>query len=150
VPGLRALLRQRTRWSQGNLQALDLLGAIRHSPFPRLARAGGVLYLLMPLWQTVVGAAIVCSVVLSVAGFAPLGLLAVVYLLGFSNAVLGYVAACRPVGRRSWWRAVGAGHLYAVYTWLAYPALLRAHVRQVGMRRDWARTERVPLEISAG
>ena len=39
VPRLRPLLRQRTRWSQGNLQALDLLGAIWRAPFPRPARA---------------------------------------------------------------------------------------------------------------
>ena len=40
VPRLRPLLRQRTRWAQGNLQALDLIGAIWRSPFPRQARAG--------------------------------------------------------------------------------------------------------------
>ena len=36
VPRLRPLLRQRTRWAQGNLQAFDLLGAMWRSPFPRL------------------------------------------------------------------------------------------------------------------
>jgi cellulose synthase/poly-beta-1,6-N-acetylglucosamine synthase-like glycosyltransferase len=154
VPGLRALLRQRTRWAQGNLQALDLLGAMWRSPFPRLARAGEMLYLLMPLWQSIVGAAVVCAVVLAATGTASivpsLQLLPLVYVLAFSNSVLGCLAARHACGFRSWLRALALAHLYALYTWLLYPVLLRSLLRQVGMRRDWARTERVPLELSAG
>ena len=37
-------------------------------------------------------------------------------------------------------------HLYAIYTWLLFPVLLRALVRQMGTRREWSRTDRVPLE----
>src|SRR6185295_2152553 len=58
VPRLRPLLRQRTRWAQGNLQAFDLLGAMWRAPFRRPTRLEEVLYLMMPLWQTVIGAAL--------------------------------------------------------------------------------------------
>ena len=38
VASLRRLLNQRTRWSQGNLQAMDLLGEVRRAPFGLGAR----------------------------------------------------------------------------------------------------------------
>jgi 1,2-diacylglycerol 3-beta-glucosyltransferase len=150
VPRLRPLLRQRTRWAQGNLQALDLLGAVWRSPFPRPARVGQALYLLMPLWQTIIGAALLCAIGLAAFGLAPLtpsaSILPEVYVLGFSNCVLGCLATRHARGWRSWLRAVGVAHLYALYTWLLFPVLLRALARQLGTRRDWARTDRVPLE----
>ena len=61
VPRVRPLLRQRTRWSQGNLQAFDLIGAIWRSPFPRHARVEEVAYLLMPVWQAIIGLAVICA-----------------------------------------------------------------------------------------
>jgi cellulose synthase/poly-beta-1,6-N-acetylglucosamine synthase-like glycosyltransferase len=149
VPRLRPLLRQRTRWAQGNLQAFDLLGALWRSPFPRPARTGQVLYLLMPLWQTIVGAALICAIALAASGIAPImpsaDVLPEVYVLGFSNSVLGSLATRHAVGWRSWVRAVAVAHLYALYTWLLFPVLLRALFRQVAARRDWSRTDRVPL-----
>jgi 1,2-diacylglycerol 3-beta-glucosyltransferase len=154
VPRLRPLLRQRTRWAQGNLQALDLLGALWRSPFARSARTGQVLYLLMPLWQTVVGAALVCAIALAAFDIAPIvpsaDVLPEVYVLGFSNSVLGCLATRHATGWRSWVRAVAVAHLYALYTWLLFPVLLRALFRQVGARRDWSRTDRVPLEAAPG
>ncbi|MGH2960539.1 MAG: glycosyltransferase [Solirubrobacterales bacterium] len=52
---LRPLLRQRTRWSQGNLQAMSLLGTVARSPRSRVARFESMLYLLMPIWQSIIG-----------------------------------------------------------------------------------------------
>ena len=51
---LRPLLRQRTRWAQGNLQALGLTGDVRHAPL-RVARVDLVAHLLMPVWQGFIG-----------------------------------------------------------------------------------------------
>jgi 1,2-diacylglycerol 3-beta-glucosyltransferase len=153
VPRLRPLLRQRTRWAQGNLQAFDLLRATWRSPFPRPARIGEVLYLLMPLWQTIVGAALACAIALGALGIAPItpstDILPEVYVLGFSNSVLGCLAT-RHASGRSWLRAIAVAHLYALYTWLLFPVLVRALVRQMGARREWARTDRVPLEPATG
>jgi 1,2-diacylglycerol 3-beta-glucosyltransferase len=149
VPRLRPLLRQRTRWAQGNLQALRLLRAIWRSPFPRSARIGEALYLLMPIWQTIVGSALVVAVVLAALGIAPLTpsaeVLPEVYVLGFSNAILGCLATRHSGGWRGWLRAIAVAHLYALYTWLLFPVLVRSIARQLGTRRDWARTDRVPL-----
>jgi cellulose synthase/poly-beta-1,6-N-acetylglucosamine synthase-like glycosyltransferase len=149
VPRLRPLLRQRTRWAQGNLQALDLLGAMWRSPFPRPARAGEVLSLLMPLWQAIVGAAFVCAIVLAALGIASVipsaEILPEVYVLGFSNSVLGCLATRHAAGRGRL-RSILIAHLYAVYTWLLFPVLVRALARQIGTQREWSRTDRVPLE----
>jgi 1,2-diacylglycerol 3-beta-glucosyltransferase len=146
VPRLRPLLRQRTRWAQGNLQAFDLIGSTVRAPFSRRARACEVVYLLMPVWQSIVGAALVCAVALAAtgqAGIVPAAeTIPVVYLLGFSNAVLGCLGSRHATGWRSWVRSIGIAHLYAFYTWLLFPVLLRALARQIGARRDWARTDR--------
>jgi hypothetical protein len=65
LPNLRRLFRQRTRWSQGNLQAMGLIGAVRGAKAPLFARAEQIAYLLMPVWQAVVGGALVVAVVLA-------------------------------------------------------------------------------------
>jgi 1,2-diacylglycerol 3-beta-glucosyltransferase len=150
VPRLRPLLRQRTRWAQGNLQAFGLLRAIWHAPFPRRARIGEALYLLMPLWQTIVGSALIAAITLAALGLVPLipspQVIPEVYVLGFSNAILGCLATRHESGWRGWFRAIVVAHLYALYTWVLFPVLLRSIARQLGTRHDWSRTDRVPLE----
>jgi 1,2-diacylglycerol 3-beta-glucosyltransferase len=149
VPRLRPLLRQRTRWAQGNLQAIDLLGPTLRAPFSLAARLEESLYLLMPLWQSLVGLGFVTAVVLWVTGTAGLvpaaKAIPLVYVLGFSNSVLGSFAARQAAGWRSWLKAIVVAHLYALYTWILFPVLVRSLARQVTTRRDWARTEREPL-----
>ena len=68
LPGLRRLFRQRTRWSQGNLQAIGLVGPVAGARVPLRARIEQVAYLLMPLWQTIVGLTLVAAVLLAVTG----------------------------------------------------------------------------------
>jgi 1,2-diacylglycerol 3-beta-glucosyltransferase len=153
LSNLRPLLRQRTRWAQGNLQALELSGAVRRAPLSVPARAELLLLLWTPLLQAVVGVSIVVAIVLAATGTMPLwddGVtwpLAAVYVLAFGGTVLGAVAA-----RRGTWRgrAVGflIGHVYSLYTWLIWPALLRAAARQLGRRQAWAKTHREPLTES--
>ena len=149
VPRLRPLLRQRTRWAQGNLQAFGLLRAMWRSPFPRSARAGEVLYLMMPLWQAIVGAALsrdrprrtgarlgdtvrrrssprcTCS-----ASRTPC-----------SDA---WRHATRPAGAvgsgRSWWR------ISTRCTPGCCSPSSAIDPRQLGTRREWSRTDRVALE----
>ena len=38
------------------------------------------------------------------------------------------------------------GHLYAAYTWMLWPVLLRSPARQLTERKEWAKTEREPIE----
>ena len=61
LPGLRRLFRQRTRWSQGNLQAMGLVGAVWRAPIPWWPALELLAYLLMPFWQTIVGVSLVAA-----------------------------------------------------------------------------------------
>jgi cellulose synthase/poly-beta-1,6-N-acetylglucosamine synthase-like glycosyltransferase len=147
----RALFRQRTRWSQGNLQALSLLPDVVRSPFSLGARAELVAHLLMPLWQGVIGATFVTAIVLALGGVAPFWdggpgwQLLLFYLLAFGGTILGCIAARRGRGPLGWLAGFAIGHVYAVYTWLLWPVLLRSTARQLGRRRGWSKTAREPI-----
>lgn len=146
LPGLRKLLRQRTRWSQGNLQAIGLLGQVWRAPRGLAPRVEQVAYLLMPCWQALVGLSLVVGVILWATGMAPfwgggpLWWLAVVYVLGFGGTIMGCVAA------RGWLRGLLVAQIYAFYSWLLWPVLIRSSWRQLTARRDWAKTEREALD----
>jgi cellulose synthase/poly-beta-1,6-N-acetylglucosamine synthase-like glycosyltransferase len=152
LPRLRPLVRQRTRWSQGNLQAFGLAGPVWRSPFPTASRIELLGYLMMPIWQGVVGIALVSAFVLAVLGIAPFWgggptwQLLLVYVLAFGGTVLGCVAARRDDGLYGWVLGFLVGHLYALYTWLIWPVLTRSVFRQITQRGDWAKTKREPLD----
>lgn len=145
LPGLRKLLRQRTRWSQGNLQAIGLLGEVWRAKRGLAPRIEQVAYLLMPFWQGLVGLSLLVGVILWVTGQAafwdggPTWWLAVVYLLGFGGTIMGCVAA------RGVLRGVLFAQVYAFYSWLLWPVLIRSTFRQLTERRDWSKTEREAL-----
>lgn len=60
---------------------------------------------------------------------------------------------CIARGAHRGWRGILAGiavaQVYAFYTWLLWPVLLRAGVRQLVDRRDWAKTQREPIGLPA-
>jgi cellulose synthase/poly-beta-1,6-N-acetylglucosamine synthase-like glycosyltransferase len=147
----RALFRQRTRWSQGNLQALGLVRPILSAPLGALARLDQVAYLLMPLWQAVIGAAFLTAVVLAALGVAPFWgagagwTLLVFYVLAFGGAILGCIAPRRSEGVRGWAAGFLVANVYALYTWFLWPVLVRATARQLVRRDEWAKTRREPL-----
>jgi cellulose synthase/poly-beta-1,6-N-acetylglucosamine synthase-like glycosyltransferase len=72
LPKPRPLLRQRTRWSQGNLQAIGLwrevLGTKSLGIGPRLEQAA---YLFMPFWQGIILCGLIGAVLLAILGVAP-------------------------------------------------------------------------------
>lgn len=151
LPGIGRLFRQRTRWSQGNLQAMALMGVVWRAPVARLARLESLAYLLMPLWQGVVGATLVAALGLAVSGQFPFWgngpwwQLLFFYLLGFGGTVLGCVAARSGRGPRGWLAGFAIGQVYAFYSWLLWPALIRSAMRQLVRRQNWTKTEREPL-----
>jgi len=153
VPRVRPLMRQRTRWSQGNLQALGLVGSIWRAPLPRPARMEEIAYLLMPLWQAIIGCAVLCAGVLVALGDAPIltspEQLPYLYAIGFGNTVLGCLVSRPKYSLRSPIKTIGIAHVYALYTWLLFPALARALARQVTAQRDWNRTDREPLQLTS-
>jgi 1,2-diacylglycerol 3-beta-glucosyltransferase len=149
VPRVRPLLRQRTRWSQGNLQALGLIGRIWRAPFPRHARVEEIAYLLMPLWQAVIGSAVICAAVLAALGDTAIvtepGQIPSLYAIGFGNTVLGCLVSRPRYSLRTPLATFCLAHVYALYTWLLFPALTRAAFRQLRAHDEWNRTDRVPL-----
>jgi cellulose synthase/poly-beta-1,6-N-acetylglucosamine synthase-like glycosyltransferase len=155
-PGLRLLLRQRTRWSQGNLQAIQLTGAVARAPRSWLARADLVAYLLMPLWQSIVGISLIAAILLVAVGEVPLWddespwQLVFFYLLGFGGVIMGCVARGAPEGVLGMLRGVLVAQVYAFYTWLIWPVLARSLARQLTDRRGWAKTERVDPARTSG
>ena len=153
---LRPLFRQRTRWSQGNLQAIGLAGAVARAPFGRLARAELLLQLLMPLWQAIVGLALVIAIALAITGVAPFWAdgpwwqLLFFAVLGFGGVVFGCIAARAQDGARGWAEGIAIAPAYAIYSWMLWPVLARSAGRQLVERRDWAKTEREPVEPAPG
>lgn len=151
VSRLRPLLRQRTRWSQGNLQAIGLAGEVWRSPFLLGARLEQLAYLLMPFWQGLVGLGVVAALLLSLTGTAPLWgdgptwQLAIVYMLAFGGTILGCVASRSPAGPRGWLTGLLIAHIYVPYTWFLWPVLLRSTARQLTQRGEWSKTEREPV-----
>ena len=151
LPGLRRLFRQRTRWSQGNLQAIGLMGAVRRAPVARIARAELLAYMLMPLWQAIVGAALIAGIVLALTGVVPFWgdgpwwQLAFFYLLGFGGTMFGCIARGLRDGGGGPLVGFLIAQVYAFYSWLLWPVLVRSILRQLTERRDWTKTEREPL-----
>lgn len=148
---IRRLFRQRTRWAQGNLQALVHLPVSRRARLPLAARLDLAAYLLMPFLQGVIGLALVAAIYLAATGQAqvyggPWYQLLFFYLLGFGGVILGCVA-------RGWAQSGARGgalgfllaHLYAFYSWLIWPALVSAALRQALGRDGWAKTSREPI-----
>jgi cellulose synthase/poly-beta-1,6-N-acetylglucosamine synthase-like glycosyltransferase len=151
LPNFRKLLRQRTRWSQGNLQALSLFGTIGKAPRPLVARIEARAYLLMPFWQMIIGAALVASLYLLLSGQAviwngdTISTLIFFYILGFGGTVMGCIASRAADGFTGVLRGFLIGQAYAFYSWIIWPVLARSTFRQITERRDWAKTDRVPL-----
>ncbi len=147
----RRLLNQRTRWSQGNLQAMDLRGEVRRAPFPRGARFELLIYLLMPFWQGIIGVGLLAALYLAASGSAPFWgggptwQLGFFYLLAFGGTILGCVAARASRGPLGWLQGLLVAQVYAPYTWFLWPVLVRSSWRQLRAQDDWAKTAREPL-----
>jgi 1,2-diacylglycerol 3-beta-glucosyltransferase len=152
-PRLRPLFRQRTRWSQGNLQAMALIGSMLRAPIGLGPRLEQVAYLLMPLWQGIVGAAVVAAIGLAIAGVAPFWgdapawwRLALFFVLAFGGTFLGCIAASAYGASRGWLAGVVFAPAYALYTWLLWPVLFRSAARQLTSRDEWTKTEHEPVQ----
>ena len=151
----KRLLNQRTRWSQGNLQAMGLAGELVRSPFSAGARIEMLAYLFMPVWQGVVGIGLLAAVFLALTGTAepwgggPTWQLAFFYLLAFGGSILGCVASRSREGFRGVLKGILIAQVYAPYTWFLLPVLIRSTARQLRARDDWVKTEREPLDGAA-
>ncbi len=154
LPGLRRLYRQRTRWSQGNLQAMALLPTVARSPgLGPIARLDLVAYLLMPFLQTVVGISLLGAIFLAVTGQADFWAtgdpwqLAFFYVLGFGGVIMGCVARGLERGLRGVLVGLAVAQVYAFYSWILWPVMARAALRQLLARRSWAKTQRESIAV---
>jgi 1,2-diacylglycerol 3-beta-glucosyltransferase len=151
LPHLRPLFRQRTRWSQGNLQALGLLSTVWKARIALPARIEQCAYLLMPFWQSLIGASLVAAIVLAITGEASFWddnvwwQLLFFYLLGFGGTILGCIAARFGQGLRGFLLGLLTAQVYAFYSWLLWPVLIRSAARQLSGRGTWAKTGREAL-----
>jgi hypothetical protein len=98
---------------------MGLMGAVSRAPVSRLARLEALAYLLMPLWQGIVGITLVAAIALAVTGQfrfwgeGPWWQLLFFYLLGFGGTVLGCIAARGGKGARGWPAGFALGQVYA-------------------------------------
>jgi cellulose synthase/poly-beta-1,6-N-acetylglucosamine synthase-like glycosyltransferase len=148
LPGFRKLLRQRTRWAQGNLQAMNHVGKMARAPRPILVRVDQIAYLLQPAFQALVGVAFVASIFLAIFDVADYWaggrwwVLLFFFLLGYGGILLGCLARGARTGARGILLGVLIVPVYAAYSWLLWPVLARAVIRQVTGRRAWTKTAR--------
>lgn len=153
LSNLRLLFRQRTRWSQGNLQALDLLVPVARASGTRvLPRIDLVLYGLMPFLQAIVGASLLGAIYLAASGEASfwggagVWQFAFFYALGFGGVLMGCIARGTAWGFGGALRGVLVAQVYAFYSWLLWPVLIRSGIRQMSSRRGWAKTAREAVD----
>jgi cellulose synthase/poly-beta-1,6-N-acetylglucosamine synthase-like glycosyltransferase len=152
----RPLFRQRTRWSQGNLQALGLwrevMGTKSLGFGPRIEQMG---YLFMPFWQGIIGLGLLGALFLAIFGTAPFWgggptyQLIFFYLLAFGGTSLGTIASRAEQGPVGWVVGFLIGQVYTLYTWFLWPVLLRSTARQLSGHGSWAKTEREAIDDGA-
>ena len=148
-----ALLRQRTRWFQGHMQAWSLIPKLWRSDVPLRPKVDMTAHLILPVALLSASVAIVASLVRMVrVGIAdPDQLVAALtagpivpwwYLLGFLATPLIAVAYWRTEPEIGFWRGVAYAHLYSLFTWVWFFAGWRALWRQFRGSQGWVKTPR--------
>ena len=152
VESVRALYRQRTRWAQGNLQAMPQIGGLSRMRRRAPGRADQVAALLHPIAQTIVGLAFLASIVLWLLDLANLvprngsWLLILIFLAtGYGGITLGCIARAGRNGTGALWSSLLIVPVYTVYTWMIWPVIWRAAVRLALNKEGWAKTARHPV-----
>jgi cellulose synthase/poly-beta-1,6-N-acetylglucosamine synthase-like glycosyltransferase len=156
LSSLVALYRQRTRWAQGGLQAFSLLRVPFRAPISLGARFDLLAYLLLPVLQAIVGLGLVTAIAIWIFAHVPLfpdDLATFVFFLavGFGGPFFGLFAIGRGSSRLRRLATTALFVLpYVAYSWLIFPVLVRAALRQLIGRGSWAKTAREPLGLGEG
>lgn len=148
---LRALYRQRTRWSQGGWQVFDLVGlTLRNTHIGFVPKWDQFWYLVMPAIQAWVGLSVALSVVFLATGISRVPLtvfiLVIAYIFTAAPGVIGVLLARRRSGIGPFLVGLLLAHLYLFYSWLIYPVVYRALFRQIIGSKTWAKTKREAIE----
>ena len=134
---------------------MSLIGTVLRSPRPLIARIETALYILMPVWQSIIGISMLVAAYLLITGQAnifdsnAIYQIAFFYILGFGGVIMGCIAAGAPRGWKGYVSGFFIAQIYAFYTWLIWPVLLRSMFRQLTDQRAWAKTDREALEAPA-
>jgi 1,2-diacylglycerol 3-beta-glucosyltransferase len=146
LPGLRALVRQRSRWLQGHVVCWRHLPALLRSRLPIFARLELLLFLLLPAVFMPVGLISIVNwlVVLFFKDWDGLNTMSLLiwYILGFGIAPL-VVAAWRPLDHPSLWRSLLHAHLFIFYSFVWFMAGVVVYWHVLLGRRAWVKTGRV-------
>lgn len=155
VSDIKRLYKQRTRWSQGNIQAMHHLRGIGEVKASPIAKLDLVWALLQPPLQAFIGlstiVALLCAVVLNtpfIAGNSQWAWLWLLFLffLAFGGTAIGCLAAGRGNGFMGYVRGLATAIPYAFYSWILWPVIVRASWRQLRGAKGWDKTTREPLE----
>lgn len=149
---IRRLYRQRTRWAQGNWQALGLLRGVFRPRLPLPGRIDTIFYLIMPPMQLLTGIAFVTSIVLAIVGgvpYRPMGWWILIFFFALSFGP-GFAVLILRGGR---WYSPFIALLqlipYTIYAWSTFPVLAIALLRQLSGRTSWVKTPREQIQDSA-
>lgn len=150
VPEIGKLVRQRSRWIQGQMVCWQHLPDLLRSRLPIYTRLDLLLFLLLPAAIVPIGLASVrtwSTFLLGLGSWDALNLLAW-YALGFMVAPLA-VVSLRTDDHRSLWQSVVQGHLFVFYSFIWFLAGIAACWNVLRGRRAWAKTSRIPTEAGA-
>lgn len=146
---LRRLYKQRTRWAQGNWQAMALLRGVFEPRLSFLGRVDSIFYLLTPALQMLTGIAFVISIILVVVEgttYNPAVWWVLIFFFGIS---FGATIATLTLRSGRWYApfvAILELVPYTIYSWLTFPVLGIALVRLASGRTSWAKTPREQLD----
>ena len=155
VSDLRRLYRQRTRWSQGNLQAMSHLRTIKYVRCSTIAKLDLFWALLQPPLQAVVGLATIVALFFAIFLGTPFISentqwawlwLVFLFFLAFGGTAIGCMASGRGHGFMGYVRGLVIAIPYAFYSWILWPVIVRATWRQFRGASGWDKTSREPLE----
>lgn len=157
---LRALIRQRTRWVQGNYQCMTHIPQLLRARAPLHARLDLCIHLLMA------GVVLVFLATTAIFIGAMLGLLSIsneslavfpagpIRNLAFVLVATGPVLCCVITYQRNahrplkWWEIPAYSAFFGFYGYLCALYSLRAWGRMLGGRSGWAKTPRVHAETA--
>lgn len=154
LPGLRRLIRQRSRWVQGHMVCWRYVPGLLRGSLPLYTKLDLLVFMLMPAALPPVGLVSIFSWQQLLGGIGHTHILSLlgVYVLGFNIAPLGIIA-WRRAERPSLPRAIFHSHLFFFNSFVWLGACCVAIWNILKGRRGWAKTSRVGLpsaQSSAG
>ncbi|MEV4516866.1 glycosyltransferase family 2 protein [Dactylosporangium sp. NPDC049525] len=158
---VKRLLRQRTRWAQGNLQCVGYVPKLIASRKIRNHALLEMLYYLLAPWMNAFGTAAVFGLwavamwrlvpghgrTIMIHSWAQMGHVALFWALGMTVPGLVWALVHRiQLGDEKLWRLLVAAVAYPFFLLLGLVSTWRAIGRQISRRQAWAKTERLVEE----